>query len=143
MIVYVVCVLLYFRLHNLQTGHQRYDIDGVNSLIYHVWKIEKLPLYTRIMVNLKEREILQTVPQASHGLDLELEGPPSTEDEIRSKVIGSRFYKDIADGAVYLGGLASRVKSALKLKVNEVEGEITLLNGDGMRVNSVNRRGRG
>ena len=42
----------------LETGPERMENDGLNSLRYEIQSFEKLPLYTRIYVHIDEDTVL-------------------------------------------------------------------------------------
>jgi len=42
----------------LKNGSKRFKTDGINSLKYRVNKIECNPLFTRILVDINEKEVM-------------------------------------------------------------------------------------
>ena len=55
---YYNIVFLHFRYRMLNNGAKRFKTDGINSLKYRVNKIECNPLYTRILVDINEKEVM-------------------------------------------------------------------------------------
>jgi hypothetical protein len=51
--------LFVLRFDLLNKGKERFDKDGITSLNYEVISIEKKKLYTRILVNYNEAEIMK------------------------------------------------------------------------------------
>jgi hypothetical protein len=42
----------------LKDGHKRFQTDGINNLKYTVNKIDYHPLFTRILVDINENEVM-------------------------------------------------------------------------------------
>ena len=53
----------------------RYNIDGLNSLVYKTLKVEKLPLYTRILVDINQDDVMETVPKMFRELPTTVPSP--------------------------------------------------------------------
>jgi len=56
---YYNIMFLHFRFRLLKTGSRRFKTDGINSLKYTVNKIDYNPLFTRILVDITEKEVME------------------------------------------------------------------------------------
>ena len=85
-------------------------------------KIEKLPLYTKIVVNIVEKEVMKTVPlsQVPQGLDFD-----HLEDSFHV------FNNDLMEQPDIQ---RSPKLGAVNVKVNDFEGKIALLDNNGNRI---------
>lgn len=59
--MYLIKILIFFfqnfRFQTLVNGAKKYDVDGLSSLKYQVHYLEKKPLYTWLIVEIKEDSV--------------------------------------------------------------------------------------